>query len=112
MSQTDPIAEMLTRIRNAAHAHHAEVQLPHSRLREAIARVLAAEGFLESVDTSGEGYKRKLVLGIRYTDGAHSRNARFETGQPARTEPLRGLHGAAEDPRGAGNQRAFDSDWE
>jgi small subunit ribosomal protein S8 len=43
--------------------------MPHSRLREAIARVLAAEGFLESVNASGEGYKRKLVLGIRYTDG-------------------------------------------
>jgi len=69
MSQTDPIAEMLTRIRNAAHARHAEVELPHSRLREAIARVLAAEGFLESVDTSGEGYKRKLVLGLRYNEG-------------------------------------------
>ncbi|HXR36686.1 MAG TPA: 30S ribosomal protein S8 [Candidatus Binataceae bacterium] len=69
MSQTDPIAEMLTRIRNAAHARHAEVELPHSRLREAIARVLAAEGFLESVGTSGEGYKRKLLLGLRYSDG-------------------------------------------
>lgn len=69
MSQTDPIAEMLTRIRNAAHAHHAEVELPHSRLREAIARVLAAEGFLEAVGVSGEGYKRKLVLGIHYTEG-------------------------------------------
>jgi small subunit ribosomal protein S8 len=69
MSQTDPIAEMLTRIRNAAHAHHAEVELPHSRLREAIARVLAAEGFLEAVGVNGEGYKRKLVLGIRYTEG-------------------------------------------
>ena len=69
MSQTDPIAEMLTRIRNAAHAHHAEVELPHSRLREAIARVLAAEGFLEAVGVNGEGYKRKLVLGIRYAEG-------------------------------------------
>jgi len=68
MSQTDPIAEMLTRIRNAAHAHHAEVELPHSRLREAVARVLAAEGFLQSVATSGEGYKRKLLLGVRYTE--------------------------------------------
>jgi small subunit ribosomal protein S8 len=68
MSQTDPIAEMLTRIRNAAHARHAEVEMPHSRLREAVARVLAAEGFLQSVDTSGEGYKRRLLLGIRYTD--------------------------------------------
>jgi small subunit ribosomal protein S8 len=68
MSQTDPIAEMLTRIRNAAHARHAEVELPHSRLREAIARVLAAEGFLHSVSTSGEGHHRKLVLGLRYTE--------------------------------------------
>jgi small subunit ribosomal protein S8 len=68
MSQTDPIAEMLTRIRNGAHARHAEVEMPHSRLREAVARVLAAEGFLQSVAASGEGYKRKLVLGIRYTE--------------------------------------------
>ncbi|HKD67457.1 MAG TPA: 30S ribosomal protein S8 [Candidatus Binataceae bacterium] len=68
MSQTDPIAEMLTRIRNAAHARHAEVELPHSHLREAVARVLAAEGFLQSVGSSGEGYKRKLVIGIRYTE--------------------------------------------
>jgi small subunit ribosomal protein S8 len=68
MSQTDPIAEMLTRIRNAAHARHAEVELPYSRLRHAIAAVLAAEGFLQSVNPSGEGYKRKLVLGIRYTE--------------------------------------------
>jgi small subunit ribosomal protein S8 len=68
MSQTDPIAEMLTRIRNAAHARHAEVELPHSRLREAVAKVLEAEGFLQSVESSGEGYKRKLVLGLRYTE--------------------------------------------
>jgi small subunit ribosomal protein S8 len=59
---------MLTRIRNAAHARHAEVEMPHSRLREAVARVLAAEGFLQSVATSGEGYKRKLLLGVRYTE--------------------------------------------
>jgi small subunit ribosomal protein S8 len=42
--------------------------MPHSRLREAVARVLAAEGFLQSVATSGEGYKRKLLLGVRYTE--------------------------------------------
>ncbi|SRR5579883_541948 len=68
MSQTDPIAEMLTRIRNAAHARHADLELPHSRLREAVARVLAAEGFLQSVSASGEGHKRKLVIALRYTD--------------------------------------------
>lgn len=68
MSQTDPIAEMLTRIRNAAHARHADLELPHSRLREAVARVLADEGFLQSVSASGEGHKRKLVIALRYTD--------------------------------------------
>jgi small subunit ribosomal protein S8 len=68
MSQTDPIAELLTRIRNAAHARHAEVEVPHSRLREAVARVLAAEGFLQSVNVTGEGYKRKLAMGLRYSE--------------------------------------------
>ncbi len=66
MSQTDPIAELLTRIRNAMHARHEQVKVRHSRLREAICRVLAAEGFLESVDTGGEPPKRTLVLRLRY----------------------------------------------
>ena len=44
MSQTDPIAELLTRIRNATHARHERVELAHSRIREAICRVLVAEG--------------------------------------------------------------------
>src|SRR5712692_6239914 len=67
MSQTDPIAELLTRIRNAVHARHDRLELNHSRLREQISRVLMAEGFLDSVETSGDGAKRKLVLGMRYS---------------------------------------------
>jgi small subunit ribosomal protein S8 len=67
MSQTDPIAELLTRIRNAMHARYNELELSHSRLREAICRVLLAEGFLEGVETAGEGYKRTLKLKIRYS---------------------------------------------
>src|SRR6202035_525438 len=57
MSQTDPIAELLTRIRNAAHARHTELELTYSRIREAIAKVLVVEGFLESAETGGEGFK-------------------------------------------------------
>ena len=66
---TDPIAQMLTRIRNAAHARHGEVQVPHSRLRVAICRVLAAEGFLETAEATGEGIEKKLVIKIRYAQG-------------------------------------------
>jgi small subunit ribosomal protein S8 len=68
MAQTDPIAELLTRIRNAMHARHERLELPHSRLREAICRVLAAEGFLQEVETGGEPPKRSLVLKLRYSD--------------------------------------------
>ncbi len=67
MSNTDPIAELLTRIRNAVHARHAELEVPHSRMREAICRVLATEGFLDSAEAVGEGPKRKIVIRLRYS---------------------------------------------
>lgn len=65
--QTDPIADMLTRIRNALHARHDQVKVPYSRLREAIAKVLVSERFLDGVEVTGEGYKRKLALRLRYS---------------------------------------------
>ncbi len=68
MSQTDPIAELLTRIRNAMHARHERVVLAHSRIREAICRVLQAEGFLDGVESGGEAPKRTLTLALRYSD--------------------------------------------
>jgi small subunit ribosomal protein S8 len=67
MSQTDPIAELLTRIRNAMHARYNQVEVSHSRLREAVCRVLLAEGFLAGIEIAGEGYKKKLVLALRYS---------------------------------------------
>ncbi|HKV56255.1 MAG TPA: 30S ribosomal protein S8 [Candidatus Binataceae bacterium] len=67
MSQTDPIAELLTRIRNAMRARYNQVELAHSRVREAICRVLVAEGFLGGVETAGEGYRKKLLLALRYS---------------------------------------------
>jgi small subunit ribosomal protein S8 len=67
MSQTDPIAELLTRLRNAIRARFDRVEVAHSRLREAICRVLLAEGFLASIEAAGEGYKKKLILGLRYS---------------------------------------------
>src|SRR5438876_8404670 len=72
MSRTDPIAELLTRIRNATRARYNQVELSHSRLREAICRVLLAEGFLAGIETAGEGYKKKLLVALRYSPARES----------------------------------------
>ncbi len=49
MSMTDPIADMLTRIRNAVRARHPRVDIPHSRLKEGLANILRKEGFVDAV---------------------------------------------------------------
>jgi small subunit ribosomal protein S8 len=63
---TDPIADMLTRIRNAALARHDRVELPHSRLKENVAGVLKSEGFLDDVRVSEGEDPKTLTLVMRY----------------------------------------------
>jgi small subunit ribosomal protein S8 len=66
---TDPVADMLTRIRNGAQARKATVDIPWSRHKEAIAKVLVEEGYLESAaGTADPGAKRMLRVGIRYDE--------------------------------------------
>ncbi len=65
--QTDPIADTLTRIRNALHARHDQVDIPYSRLRHAVCQVLVSEGFLDGAEATGEGYKRRLLIQLRYS---------------------------------------------
>jgi small subunit ribosomal protein S8 len=62
----DPIAEMLTRIRNAQRAGHASVAISASRMKLAIAEILKQEGFVASVDVVEEGIKRNIVIGLKY----------------------------------------------
>jgi small subunit ribosomal protein S8 len=63
---TDPIADMLTRIRNSTMARHDRVEMPHSRLKERVASVMKAEGYLDDIRVS-EGEERKtLTLVLRY----------------------------------------------
>lgn len=62
----DPIAEMLTRIRNAQRAGHATVRVPASRMKLAIAEILKAEGFIEDVATIEEGVKKDLNITLKY----------------------------------------------
>ena len=65
---TDPIADMLTRIRNAGSARHAETSCPTSKQKLAIAGVLQRAGFLDSVKVEEREGHPRLVLGIRYDD--------------------------------------------
>ena len=66
MSMTDPIADMLTRIRNAQKARKEFVVLPASRLKLSIANVLKQEGYVDSVEAEGEGISRSIKIGLRY----------------------------------------------
>jgi len=63
---TDPIADMLTRVRNAVQAKHQKVDMPASRLKVEIARILKEEGFISHFKTSDEGGKDFLTLFLKY----------------------------------------------
>ncbi|HNE90093.1 MAG TPA: 30S ribosomal protein S8 [Actinomycetota bacterium] len=66
MSMTDPIADMLTRLRNASAAHHDEVAMPHSKIKEGIATILKSEGYVADVRTEDATVGRTLVVGLKY----------------------------------------------
>ena len=66
MSMTDPIADMLTRIRNAQGSRKASVSIPASRQKLAIIEVLRDEGFIDSVETEQEGVRRSFKVGLKY----------------------------------------------
>jgi small subunit ribosomal protein S8 len=65
---TDPLADFLTRIRNAYQAGHSELACPSSRLKLAVARVLVAEGFLAGADVEAHEGKPRLRIRLRYDD--------------------------------------------
>jgi small subunit ribosomal protein S8 len=69
MNVTDPIADMLTRIRNASLARHRELTLPSSRIKRDIARILVEEGFIESYATSQDGVQELLTIRLKYVEG-------------------------------------------
>jgi small subunit ribosomal protein S8 len=69
MNISDPIADMLTRVRNASRARHADVVVPASRTKREIARILKDEGFIAEVLEEQAGPARMLRLQLRYVDG-------------------------------------------
>ena len=69
MNISDPIADMLTRIRNASRARHLEVVVPASRTKREIARILKDEGFIADVREDQVGATLTLHLTLKYVDG-------------------------------------------
>ena len=67
---TDPIADLLTRIRNAHHAEKISLTMPGSKMKAAIATVLKDEGYIEDFDTTSEGGKPSLTIKLKYFEGA------------------------------------------
>jgi small subunit ribosomal protein S8 len=63
---SDPVSDMLTRIRNANQAMHEKVSMPTSKLKEEIARILAAEGYIDGYEVQGTGARRTLAVMLRY----------------------------------------------
>ena len=66
---TDPVADMLTRIRNGLRRRHATVQMPASKLKAEVARVLQEEGFIQGVERVAEDGHTLLRLHLRYQAG-------------------------------------------
>jgi len=69
MSMTDPIADMLTRIRNGQKARMVSVSMPASKAKEAVAKVLKDEGYITSYSTKGESAASTLSVELKYFDG-------------------------------------------
>lgn len=69
MTMTDPIADMLTRIRNANTAMHDKVRMPSSKLKESIAAILLKEGYIEAFNVEDDSSRpgRALVITLKYS---------------------------------------------
>src|SRR5436309_15597717 len=64
---TDPIADMLSRIRNANRALHDHVEMPNSRIKEEIARLLKEEGYIRDYHVENGGSYKRLVIDLKYS---------------------------------------------
>ena len=69
MSMSDPIADMLTRIRNALAVRKRTVKIPASNMKQSIATVLKEEGYISGVETEKDGAHQNMTITLRYADG-------------------------------------------
>ena len=96
MTMTDPIADMLTRLRNATRAHHDAVSMPYSKLKNAIANILVEEGYIASTTVEDARVGKTLTINLKY--GSH-REAAVQALNRVSKPGLRVYAGADELPR-------------
>jgi len=97
MAMSDPIADMLTRIRNANSAKHLTVDVPASKVKVAIAGILVKEGYLKGYDIIEDGVKKTIRIGIKY---GFDRNEKVINGLKRISKPgLRVYFGSEDLPR-------------
>ena len=97
MSMSDPIADMLTRIRNANTAKHDTVDVPSSKMKKAIADILVAEGYVKGYEVIEDGFKSTLRISLKYGE---DKNVKVITGLKRISKPgLRVFAGKDELPK-------------
>ncbi len=84
MMTTDPIADMLTRIRNAAAVGKTEVSLPHSKIKQRLAEILVKNGYINSAKTDDKSGFRQLVLDIDQQKSKKNITALIRVSKPGR----------------------------
>jgi small subunit ribosomal protein S8 len=78
MTTSDPVADMLTRIRNAQSARHPKVDVPASKLKMEIARILKEEGYITNFKMTEDGAKKSIRIYLKYTPGNQPVISRIE----------------------------------
>ncbi len=85
MSMTDPIADFLTRIRNGIRSDRDDVEIPHSRFKVELARILREQGYVEGYSENGTGAQKKLVVRLKYApDGRRAITGLRRMSRPGR----------------------------
>jgi small subunit ribosomal protein S8 len=74
MTMTDPVADLLTRVRNAQGASHKEVSIPHSKFKEAITNILKTEGYIKSFKVEDANVGKTLTIELKYDKNRHGAN--------------------------------------
>ncbi len=64
MVSTDPIADMLTRIRNAISVNHNEVNMPHSKVKESVAKILKDQGYISDITVKKDGFRKEITISL------------------------------------------------
>ena len=94
MTLSDPIADMLTRIRNANTAKHDSVEIPSSKIKVSIAEILKEEGYISDFEVKGEGANKTIVITLKYSN---EKNTRHLTGLKKISKPGLRIYASADE---------------